>query len=124
MSMLTKESILAQDDKALRTVAVPEWGGELCVRVMTGAQRDVFEGRVAGQRKADPSNISGLRALLVSICACDEQGKRLFGEADIPALEGKSSVALQRVFDAAAALNGIAPEAVEEARSDFTDATN
>jgi hypothetical protein len=56
----------------------------------------------------------------VALAACDDAGAPLFAEADIPALESKSGVALQRVFDAAAALNGLTTDAAEQARSDFT----
>jgi hypothetical protein len=118
---LTKDAILAADDSALESVAVPEWGGEVSVRVMSGAQRDRFEGAVAARRDKDGNmNAAGLRALLCSLTICDDSGALLFGESDIPALESKSAAALQRVFDVAARLNGLGSTAVEEARSDFS----
>ncbi len=120
---LGKESILSANDARIDRVDVPEWGGEVCVRAMTGKQRDAFESAVSARRDKDGNmNAAGLRALLCSLAICDEKGALLFGEKDIPALESKSAAALQRVFDAASTLNGLGVQAVEEARADFTPA--
>ena len=43
MALLTKDQILAVADIEYRTVAVPEWGGEVRIRSMTGADRDAHE---------------------------------------------------------------------------------
>jgi hypothetical protein len=118
---LNKEAILAASDAAIETVDVPEWGGQVCVRSLTGAQRDAFEKRVVGQRdKAGNVDTTGLRSLMCALCICDEAGNPLFVEADIPQLETRSAAALQRVFDAASALNGMGGDSIEAARSDFT----
>jgi hypothetical protein len=123
--MLTKEQILSASDSKVETVDVPEWGGDVCVRSLTGAQRDAFEKRLVSQRSKNGAvDTSGLRAYLCSLTICDADGKPLFDESEIPKLEQKSAAALQRVFDAASALNGMAANSVEEARSDFTNAGN
>ena len=122
--MLTRENILAKNDTEIRKVKVPEWGGEVCVRVLTGVQRDAFESAVAGKKKDGLQDIKGLRSMLVALALCDDKGTQLFSEADAPVLEKKSSKALQRIFDAAAELNGILPASMEEARADFTPDRN
>ena len=120
---LNKEQILAVSDATIKTVDVPEWGGAVCIRSLTGAQRDAFEKRLVSQRtKAGAVDTTGLRAYLCSLVLCDESGAPLFAEADIPALEAKSAAALARVFDAGSALNGMAQDSVEEARADFSEA--
>ena len=43
MNILSKEAILAADDLPREIVSVPEWGGQVCVRTMTGTDRDAFE---------------------------------------------------------------------------------
>jgi hypothetical protein len=118
---LSKDAILAADDAKVTPVEVPEWGGSVNVRVMSGVQLDAFQNCVAGARdKSGAINGRGLRAALVALAACDDAGAALFTEADIPALEVKSGVALQRVFDAAAKLNGLTKDEAEQARADFT----
>jgi hypothetical protein len=121
VSTLTKAAILAASDAEITIVDVPEWGGSVGVRVMSGKQRDGFEAAIVARRgKNGDMQPAGLRALLVALAACDDAGRLLFDESDIPALEAKSATALQRVFDAAAALNGLAPGSGDEARADFT----
>ena len=41
---LTRDLILGMDDLSRVRVDVPEWGGHLFVRSMTGMERDAFEG--------------------------------------------------------------------------------
>jgi hypothetical protein len=114
MGALTRETILAAQDLPAKSVAVPEWGGEVLVRSMTGAERDLYEQALMAARTANGKfNIANVRARLVAFCAVDEAGKRLFEDADIEALGAKSAAALDRVFAAAAALNGIGEKDVQ-----------
>lgn len=107
-TMLTRDQILAADDLKRQAVAVPEWGGDVYVRMLTGGERDAFE--VSAELK-DRKNI---RAKLLSLTVCDEAGVRLFTDADILALTGKSAAALERLFEAAMKLNRIGAKDVEE----------
>lgn len=98
--MLTRASILAANDLAhdLQAVAVPEWGGTVHVRVMTGAERSAFEAAVVRDKDdAIPR--------LVALTCCDESGARIFGDEDLDAIGGKSSRVLVRLYDAAIACN-------------------
>ena len=45
---------------------------------------------------------------------CDENGKRIFKDEDIPALGKKSAKALSLIFDKAQELNGLSDEDVEK----------
>ncbi len=47
--MLTREQILQSDDLPRETVQVPEWGGEVQVRTMTGTDRDAFVASLIGK---------------------------------------------------------------------------
>ena len=49
--MLTKEAILAADDLPREKVDVPEWGGEVYVRALTGAQMQPVEDAAAFHRR-------------------------------------------------------------------------
>ncbi len=116
MAYLTRDEILSAHDLATETVAVPEWGGEVLVRGLSGRERDGFEASVLEMRGQDTKvNLINLRAKLVAHCVIDaETGRRLFGDADIAALGDKSALALQRVFDVAQRLSGLSRSDVEE----------
>lgn len=105
--MLTRDHILGLDDLPRRLVSVPEWGGELFVKTMTGAERDRWELSTVGE------NRTNVRAKLAAIVCVDGDGNRLFTDNDAEALGDKSCAALDRIFDAAVALNHIGADAVE-----------
>jgi hypothetical protein len=115
--LLNKDQILEALDLKSEAVDVPEWGGSVLVRTMTGADRDAFETSMItvsldGTRKPDMTN---LRAKLVALTLVDEANNRLFDVADIPRLALKSAAALERVFDAAQRINGIGAAAQDDA---------
>lgn len=115
MAILTRDAILAASDITVETVPVPEWGGEVLVAGLTGAQRDEYEQSTIKQRGQDVEmNLANMRAKLVSLSVVDENGKRLFSDKDVTALGKKSARALQRVFDVAMRLSGISKEDLDE----------
>lgn len=113
MGLLTRAAILAADDLPKETVSVPEWGGDVIISTMTGAMRDAWEQSIAGDGKP---NIANIRARLLSFCAVDEAGQRLFTDADVEALGAKSGAALDRCVRVAQRLNKITEDAVKESR--------
>jgi hypothetical protein len=124
MARLSKEAILAAEDTRTEEVEVPEWGGSVLVRGMTGRERDEFESsmliQAAGQTARDLRNT---RAKLVAKCAVDSDGKRLFADSDVAALGEKSAAALVRVFEVAARLSGLDEEDVAARERDFPEVT-
>lgn len=117
MAILTKEQILAAQDLAERKeVAVPEWGGEVLVRMLSGKERDrLDELAIAAKGKGKNTvNMTNFRARLVAACVCNEDGTRAFSEAEIEALGGKSAAALDRVFEVAASFNRISKDDIDE----------
>ncbi len=113
--LLTRDAILQAQDIQTERVHVPEWGGDVMVRTLTGAERDAFEATILEKRGKDYAvNLRNLRAKLAAFSIVDKDGNRLFTEADVHALAEKSAAALQRVFNVASKLSGISPEDVEE----------
>ncbi|OYD65956.1 UNVERIFIED_ORG: hypothetical protein BDU10_8607 [Burkholderia sp. CF145] len=116
--ILTKSDILAADDLKTETVDVPEWGGAVIVRMMTGTQRDAYEASLMkrdgdGKYRVDTVN---MRTKLLVHTVVDEAGRSLFdGDADVLELAGKSSAAIERLFTVAQRLNGLAADSVENA---------
>lgn len=117
---LTRDAILKADDIKTEEVAVPEWGGTVLVRGMSGRARDELEASMlieaAGQQVTDRRNAS---ARIASMCIVDEAGKLLFSKDDIAALGEKSSAALNRVFAVASRLSGLSPEDMKELTENF-----
>ena len=117
MPVLTKSQILEADDLVIEEVEVPEWGGSVLVKGMSGTDRDKFEAAIVntkGQVNNVVVNMVNIRARLVASSIVDESGALLFDLKDITALGKKSAVALQRVFDKAKILSGIVDEDVKE----------
>ena len=50
--LLSKDQILSADDIQSQRVPVPEWGGEVMVRGLTGSQRDQWEAGLTVRRGA------------------------------------------------------------------------
>jgi hypothetical protein len=118
---LTRDAILAAADMEAEEVHVPQWGGTVRVRALTGEERDAFEeGQLQGKGKNRTVRLANIRAKLVSLCVVDADGKRLFSDADVAALGRKSAAALSAVFDVAARLSGLTEQDVEELAGNFS----
>ena len=108
MSNLTRDDILGAKDSKTINVAVPEWGGSVCVGTITGSQRDSFESAMAGGKMVN------IRARMVSLACRDDKGKPMFTEKDVVALGQKNAAALDRVFTAALKHNAFSADDVED----------
>jgi hypothetical protein len=118
--LLGKDAILAADDIQTERVEVPEWGGEVAVRGLTGSQRDEWEAGLTVRRgKTVVPDMRNFRARLVVLCVVDDAGQLVFHQGDIDALAGKSGAALDRIYDVAARLSGIGEKDVEDLTRDF-----
>jgi len=113
---LSRESILtAAPPLALEVVEVPEWGGSVAVRELTGAERDAWEASVLGDDgKPSDQAMTNARAKLVVRSVVDDDGTRVFGDTDIEAVGALSARGLNRVFEVACRLSGLTAGDVEE----------
>jgi hypothetical protein len=115
--ILSRSEILDSEDLATETVPVPEWGGAVIVRALTGSERDAYETSIFTARGVgkDPEyNLQNIRAKLAARTIVGEDGKRLFSDTDIVALGLKSAAALDRVFSVAQRLSRLTNEDVKE----------
>jgi hypothetical protein len=111
MATLSKNQILAAKDEVVKTISVPEWGGEVCIRAMSVGERDRYENEFI--RNKD-KGVENFRTKFLAACLCDEDGKRLFTEADIPELSKKSIKVMNRVWHEAMSHNALTNDDVEE----------
>lgn len=123
MALLTRDEILAVDDRSYEEVDCPEWGGTVRLRSITGAERDAYEQSLIQQRgNSRQMNLRNARAKLIVLCAVDEAGRRLFsGEADVNALSRKNAKPLDRLFDACRKIAGLSDDDVDRLTEDFDE---
>ena len=105
---LSKKAILAAKDTKLKgPVAVPEWGGDVYFRTISGLERDQFEDAYSEQK------MKAFRARFLVLTISDENGDRLFGDNEVEDHGKKSSVVINRLFDEAWQHNAFTQEAVD-----------
>ena len=123
--LLTKDAILSANDLVTEDVEVPEWGGTVRVRAISGTERDTFEQTIVTRRgKNVQTNLANIRAKMVALCVVDESGQRLFNDSDVAALGKKSAAALDRVFTVAQRLAGLTDEDVDELAENLESGQN
>jgi hypothetical protein len=110
MTVLTAEQILAAQDAGLLKVAVPEWNGEVYVRVMSVGERDSYERMWLGKRD---TGIENFRTEYLARVLCDEKGALLFTRDQVGALANKNGAVMSRLFDAAMKHNNMTEGDVE-----------
>lgn len=114
---LSRDDILNANDIQIEELPVPEWGGTICVKTLTGAERDMLEGQLVEMGKdGRPKEIKmdHLRATVAWLGICDDQGARVFTDKkDIAALEKKSAAALDRVVARIQAMSAMSPADVD-----------
>jgi hypothetical protein len=121
---LSKNDILDIDDIKTKEIEVPEWDGSVFIRQLTRGQADEYFGRRFAkselkQRGRNQSEVEsdvklfGHDAWLVAQAVCDENGQRLFSNADVKELEKKNSNAIGRIAVAIVDFSGMGQD-VEE----------
>lgn len=85
------------------------------LRGMTGVERDAFEASCfEGRGKKRDFSMRNLRAKMVAYCVIDEQGNRVFSDADVAALGDTRADVIDRLFGVAQRLSGMKDEDVDE----------
>lgn len=106
MAKSLRERILATQDIRSERIHVPEWGVEVEVRSMTGAQRAaVLKGGSDEDGGVDMEKLYPI--LLIETTYDPDSGERIFSPADRDALNAKNSGALERIAKVAMQLSGI-----------------
>jgi hypothetical protein len=91
---------------------VPEWGGSINIKTMTGTERDLFDASLAG--KDGKADLTNYHARFVVRVVVDADGARIFEDKDAEALGAKSAKVISRVYDKAARLNGLMKDEAEK----------
>lgn len=112
--MLTRDNILNLDDRRTHKIAVPEWGGDLYLRRLSGAERGRWQALCA-RVKDEPELLEGLAGRFLTMALGDEKGDRIFSDADADALNKRDGQVLERIVELAYAFNGIGDGSIEDA---------
>lgn len=121
MSILTRSQILEATDNVAVSVEVPEWGGSVMVRALTGKERDIFEqSMIEMQGKQVTMKLANARARLVAMATVDEEGKSLFTLSDVEALGKKNAMVLDRLSSKIQEMSGLSGKDLTELTANFT----
>lgn len=125
MTYLSRDEILAADDLRAEDVKVPEWGGVVRVRELTGTELDAYQASMMSLRDGETiPEMGNMRAKLVTRTIVGDDGEPMFTELDIGRLGQKSGVALQRVYEVAARLSGLSAASEDEVVAHLKDGLN
>tara|TARA_R100000655_G_scaffold92368_1_gene133455 strand:- start:2401 stop:2754 length:354 start_codon:yes stop_codon:yes gene_type:complete len=112
---LNKNQILEAIDAKTIEFEVPEWGGSILLRGMTGKARNDYEFWASSQNKSDVADFRGIRERLIISCAVDESGEPLFSINEIDDLAAKNSEIIDRLHAKCQEICGMAADSVEDA---------
>lgn len=111
------QTILASNDLTVAEVDVPEWGGVVHVRTLTGTARDKIDAKFTGHNN-DPRKLAGMRAYVVGNSLCDADGTPWrVSDTDLKALSEKSGAALDRVYAKCSELSRLGGDVEGEAKN-------
>lgn len=96
---LNKAKILAANDTKLEKVHVSEWGDDVYIKTLSGTERDLFEEAYSSEK------MKNFRSRFLVLTLSDENGARLFTDAEVEQLGTKSAFVLNRLFEKAWSLN-------------------
>lgn len=115
MARLGREALLKPRALPRKTVTLPTMGGEVLLQGLTGQQRDKFEGDSVQQKGRNrTTNYENMRARLVVLGVIDDDGARVFTDADVPAVGNLPAADLDVMFDGVRELSGMSAEDVDE----------
>ena len=111
---LTREQILgSRKDRKPARIDVPEWGGEVYIRVLSA--RDQME-------MSEDTKPQDMPITVILHCLVDENGERILQDDDFEALAQEDFPVIMRVFSQAARLNGLSTKELDEAIASFEPA--
>lgn len=116
--VMSLADVLGAQDVTFETVRVPEWGGSVRVRSLTGAERDKIV-------RADKPDGPAFYARVIAASLVDDEGENIGLDAGVPRqLAAKNAGALLRVWRVCQRLSGMGDNAVEEASEELKTVPN
>lgn len=120
--MLSRDDILRVNDIQYEELEISEWGSTVRIKSLTSRERDKIE--MSTMKDGEATNFVDFRARFASAVLCDNDGKNLFTDSDIPLLTEKSATALQKIMDVGMRLSHMTDDDVEELVGNLEDGLN
>ena len=121
MGTLSRDTLLAAaraKELPREVVELPELGGRVWVRALTGKERDEWElSNIVMRRGRAQPKLDNVRARLVVRCLVDDDGARLFTDADADALGDLRSDVLAKLYEVAQRLSKVTEEDLNELKN-------
>ncbi len=108
MALLNRQQFLSADDKRYKIIELPDLGGEVKIRSMSGEDELEFE-----KFKVDKVTSEWVFWAICRYCV-DENNSPMFTEQDLEDIKKKSSASLKKIFEAILDLNIINDEKIRE----------
>lgn len=110
---LTRQQILAaRKDRKPTRLEVPEWGGDVFIRVLSVEDQLQWEDM--------PQREVVMRCLVIALV--DEDGRRIFEDGDETELAREEFPVIMRVFSEVAKVNGLTSKELDDAMASFVAA--
>lgn len=114
--------VLENVEVRTKTVPVPELGGSVVVREMSGSLRNLFEATIAQiQAGGDSKLLDKMTTRLAAECVLDDDGSRLFDDRSVKMLFIKKPSALFRLRDEIVKLSAFSEADFEGMVENFGD---
>jgi len=104
MKRLTKDGILAKEDRKTVDCDIPEWGGTVRFLQFSAEGHDKFNRDIISKEVINEGHAA---ATLIARTAVNEDNERIFSDKDVVFLERKSSQVLTRLANEIMKLNGM-----------------
>lgn len=123
---LTRNEILNFEDIKIKQIKVPVWGDRIVyIKQLTRGQQDTLQKRQYGSTRLNQDsraqrqeitavNIFGHDTFIFVCGVCDEVGKAIFTQADIPELEKKNGEAIGYVATEILRFSGVSAKEENE----------
>jgi len=118
---VTRLDILTNDTLPEKEVNIPDWGGVVVVRGMTGTEFETWQEAITSRRtgkgkgKVDLKEATAELVIMSTyVPGTDGTLERLFQDSDASVLATKSARALNTIMAAAMELNGLVQKELEE----------
>lgn len=117
-----RDDILLADDRLTEEVVVPEFRGKTyLIRGLSGLESERFQAGLGYLKDGRWHSTAKGRAMakLVALSVIDSEGKAVFSEDDVDALNRKNAAGLNRIADVCRKLSGLTKEDVDELEGDL-----
>jgi len=111
--MLDREQVRKAIRGPIKTVDVPEWGGEVGIRKLSADDLMRLRELLHSEQKPDDF---GMSCELLSLALCDNDGNRLFDPVELRDWDGQQADVMGRLIEATQSHNGVSEAASEATR--------